>query len=299
VVFLSETAQSDVYVADFDMKSEALSTPKRLTLDDRNDLATAWSPDSTAVLFVSTRNGTADIFKQNIHSDTAEPLVTGPGDQTNARVASGGRWLLYFDGLATPVRLMRVPVDGGAPQPVVAVSPEAGGFANRFQTVHLHCSVQGRCVMAERDGAGARVFSVDPGRGKGAELGRFPANVAAVTLSPDGESVAFVVPGDDGRRNHIRFMSFDGKAAPDLVIQQASWLSSLDGLASGSGFLSVDVAPAGAERRLLFIRPDGTSRVLWSERGLRLIWAIPSPDGKHIALNAQPVQRDVWMMTDF
>jgi len=153
--------------------------------------------------------------------------------------------------------------------------------------------------MAERDGAGARVFSVDPGRGKGAELGRFPANVAAVTLSPDGESVAFVVPGDDGRRNHIRFMSFDGKAAPDLVIQQASWLSSLDGLASGSGFLSVDVAPAGAERRLLFIRPDGTSRVLWSERGLRLIWAIPSPDGKHIALNAQPVQRDVWMMTDF
>ena len=102
VVFLSETAQSDVYVADFDMKSGALSTPKRLTLDDRDDLPTDWSPDSNAVLFVSTRNGTADIFKQNIHSDTAEPLVTGPGDQTNARVASGGRWLLYFDGLATP-----------------------------------------------------------------------------------------------------------------------------------------------------------------------------------------------------
>ena len=161
---------------------------------------------------------------------------------------------------------MRVPVDGGAPQPVVAVSPEAGGHANRFQTVHLHCSVHGRCVMAERDGAGVRVFSVDPGRGKGAELGRFPANLTAATLSPDGESVAFVIPGDDGRRNRIRFMSFEGKAAPDLVISQASWLSSLDALASGSGFLSVDVAAAGAERRLLFIRPDGTSHVLWSER---------------------------------
>jgi hypothetical protein len=94
-------------------------------------------------------------------------------------------------------------------------------------------------------------------------------------------------------------MSFEGKAAPDLVIWQASWLSSLDALASGSGFLSVDFGGAGAERRLLFIRPDGTSHVLWSGGGLRVMWAIPSPDGKPIALNAQPMQRDVWLMTDF
>ena len=55
-------------------------------------------------------------------------------------------------------------------------------------------------------------------------------------------------------------------------------------------------AKAGSE--LLFIRPDGTSHVLWSQQGAP-VTAIPSPDGTHLAIAGWTRQSNVWMLTDF
>jgi Tol biopolymer transport system component len=129
VVFVSNTAQSDVYVADFDMRSSRLTAPRRLTLDERRDYPTAWTPDSRSILFTSTRNGTADIFRQDIDSDTAEPLVVGPGDQVFGRITGDGRWILYLDSVSppAPMRIMRAPLTGGASQHCLwyVISPAA------------------------------------------------------------------------------------------------------------------------------------------------------------------------------
>ena len=58
VAFLRVDYQTDVYVADFDARRGLTTSPRRLTLDDRDDAPTAWTPDGEAVLFDSARNGT-------------------------------------------------------------------------------------------------------------------------------------------------------------------------------------------------------------------------------------------------
>ena len=289
VVFLSNTAQSDVYVADFQMRSSSLSAPRRLTLDERRDYPTAWTPDSRSILFTSTRNGTADIFRQDIDSDTAEPLVVGPGDQVFGRVTSDGQWILYLDSVSppAPMRIMRAPLRGGASQPLFVVHDFAG----------CHCSPRGPCVVLYTEGAEMVVSAVDPVAGKGGELTRVPGNTSAATISADGAGLAFVAPGENGRQNRIRVVSFTGKPARDISVPQANWLASLDGLSDGSGFFSLDNTTN--RRNLLFIRPDGTSQVLWSPPGLGGGWAIPAPDGKHVAINAEITQSNIWLMTDF
>ena len=85
LAFLRVDYQTDVYVADFDARRGLTTSPRRLTLDDRDDVPTAWTPDGEAVLFESARNGTSDIFKQRLDSDVAEPLVVGPRDQDMAQ----------------------------------------------------------------------------------------------------------------------------------------------------------------------------------------------------------------------
>jgi Tol biopolymer transport system component len=289
VVFWSNAGQSDVYVADFNAPSSTLSTPRRLTLDERNDYPTAWTPDSKSILFTSTRNGTADIFRQEIDSDSPEPLVVGPGDQIFGRVTSDGEWIVYLDAASppAPMRLMRAPLTGGASQPLFVVRQFAG----------CQCAPRGRCVVLDTEGADIVVSAVDPVHGKGAELARIPASTTAAALLPDGEGLAFVATGENGRQNRIRMLSFTGKPVRDVLASDANWLASLDGLSDGSGFFSLDT-PTN-RHNFLFIRPDGTSQVLWSPPGLAGGWAIPSPDGKHVAINAELTQSNIWMITDF
>jgi hypothetical protein len=59
---------------------------------------------------------------------------------------------------------------------------------------------------------------------------------------------------------------------------------------------STDQTPSG--RALLFIRLDGTSHVLWSQQGAP-VFAVPSPDGTHLAIAGWTRQSNVWMLTDF
>jgi len=84
-----------------------------------------------------------------------------------------------------------------------------------------------------------------------------------------------------------------GCAAQRHNCAQCWELMNLACLPSGAGFFSVD------GRNLLFITPDGASRVLWSPVGLQPMWAEPAPDGRHLAINVGSGQTNVWMLTDF
>ena len=59
-----------------------------------------------------------------------------------------------------------------------------------------------------------------------------------------------------------------------------------------------DFWSASTRRCGAIIRPDGTSRVLWSQQG-DSVAAIPSPDGTHLAIAGWTRQSNVWMLTDF
>jgi hypothetical protein len=65
----------------------------------------------------------------------------------------------------------------------------------------------------------------------------------------------------------------------------------------GSGWLSVNNTPERSE--LLNISRDGKSRTLWTSEEVTLLAAIPSRDGKHLAIEATTTMGNVWMMTGF
>jgi DNA-binding winged helix-turn-helix (wHTH) protein len=158
VAFRSASYQEDVYVASFDRRRGVMGAPRRLTLDDRDDVPLDWTPDSTTVLLVSTRNGAAHIFKQRLDSDIAEPFITTPGSQEVVRLTSDGRWVLYKDRTPQGMRIMRVPLAGGTPELVY----RGGG--------DLMCAAHGRCVLPQVEGDAQIVRSLDPIRGLAVNL---------------------------------------------------------------------------------------------------------------------------------
>ncbi len=282
LAFVRIDYQTDVYVADFDARRGLTSSPRRLTLDDRDDAPTAWTPDNGAVLFESARNGTADIFKQGLDSDVAEPLVGGPGDQDQPRVTSDGKWVLYRDSAGEGrVRIMRVPVIGGASEALTTM-----------RRAIVHCSAHGRCVVLDFQGSQIVISEIDPLRGKGPELVRIP-DTAGAYLLPDGDAIGTIVTGQAGPRNRVRIVSFTGKASMDIIVRGAKELGNLTWLPSGEGFFAID------GNSLLFVTTDGVSRVLWSPESLEPWWAEPSPDSKHLAIHMGSGQVNAWMLSNF
>ena len=281
VAFLSASYQEDVYVASCDLRRGVMAAPQRLTLDDRDDVPFDWMPDSTTLLLASTRNGAAHIFKQRLDSEVAEPFITSPGSQEIVRVTSDGRWVLYMDRTPHGMRIMRIPLTGGTPELVDR------GYGD------LQCAAHGRCVFAQfKDGADS-IWSLDPLRGLSVELGRVPAGSSGSWVLPDGNAFAYVVPQDKGPLNVVRVISFTGKPAQDIVVQQATSLMNLDWLPSDSGFLTTD------HGNLLLVWRSGASRVLWSPAPLQAWWAIPSPDERHLAIDVSSQHSNVWMVSGF
>jgi len=279
--------QSDIYIADLDTARPRLGALQRLTMDERNDKPLAWVPDGSAVVFYSDRNGSMDIFKQRIDSDTAEPLVTGAGTQYLPRVTSDGRWVLFVErGTQGSYGIMRVPLDGGRPEQILTKSDYAAP----------RCAARGQCVVLEARGESMTVSEFDPVRGRGRELATLPLSHFGADVSPTGNEFAFVVPDAEPRRR-IRVVSFIGKAPKDIIVGSAGALANLDWLPDGSGFLTVNRSLVRAD--LLLVHLDGHADVLWSGDRQAGLWALPAPDGKRVALHVVTRQSDVWMLQAF
>ena len=216
LAFLSEARQSDVYVARFDPRAEHIETPQPLTLDDWDDAAQSWTPDSSTLLISSNRN-TMDIFKRRLDSDVEEPLVVEPGDQYRPEVTSDGQWVLYVD-LRPPARIMRIPISGGTPEPVVTA-------LNSWAIPR--CSFRGRCVLEQEESTTLVISALDPLRGKGAELGRISTNVAGWCLLPDGNGGASLLAAANGRRLSESNRSSDIRRKTSWFRAQPAWTISI------------------------------------------------------------------------
>jgi Tol biopolymer transport system component len=69
---------------------------RRLTLDENENDLTAWTPDSTAALFNSDRNGTWEIFKQATEQSLAESLITSEEQLSQPGMTPDGSEVLYY-----------------------------------------------------------------------------------------------------------------------------------------------------------------------------------------------------------
>jgi DNA-binding winged helix-turn-helix (wHTH) protein/Tol biopolymer transport system component len=287
VVITRDIRHGDIYLARFDERQgRLLDTPRRVTSDERGSYPGAWTPDGQTFVFNLGQSGSQDIFKRKLDAESAEALVGGPGHQVLPRMSSDGRWVLFPEPIgAEGSRVMRVPLAGGRPAQVFTTT----------RAVWPRCAVRGRCVLFEQEKDEWIISSLDPLRGKGERLCSIPFNTRGEDLSPDGNAVALVVD-DAPPLNRIRIYSLKGELRTDVVVENVTMLANLDWSGTGGGFFSTSVTPRG--RDLIFIRLDGTSRVLWSYPGTPVA-ATPSPDGTHLAIAGWTRQSNAWMVTNF
>jgi len=285
VALLTATHQYHVYVAGFDQGAARLDTPRRLAQSDFEEWPTAWTPDNRSVIFTSRHGLQMNIYRRSIEGGDPKLLVTGPDDIGYPRVSGDGRWLLFrqTSSLATANegwRVMRAPVEGGLAEEVYA------GDGDPWP----QCSISGGCVVVDLYGGKTIISSLDPLKGKGAVLATLPPMEDGYVM-PSGTEFFYLAQG-----NHIRIVSFRGMPPSDITVRDASVLANPHSLPDGSGWLSVNRGSDRAE--LLYITRDGRSRVLWAPDFPMVDVAIPSPDGRHLAIGTDMPGGSVWLMAD-
>jgi Tol biopolymer transport system component len=190
LVLLKTAFQTQIYLGELAAAGTRMHPARRLTNNEADDEPFAWTPDSQAVLFDSDRNGTRDIFKQGINedADAAQRLTEGPQDVFGPHVTPDGAWILYIEipeGAASgKERLMRIPISGGAPQPVLEMRRGWHMCARPPASF---------CVISEesQDAKQLTITAFDPLKGRGKVLLTLPTESGDdVGLSPDGHILA-------------------------------------------------------------------------------------------------------------
>jgi len=300
LLLLKSTFQMQVYLGELTAGGTHLNPPRRLTNDEANDFPTAWTADSKTLLIRSDRNGGGGIYKQAIGQDTMEPVVAGSQHNTGgARLSADGAWILYREwpktaGPSTPIPLMRIPVSGGVPQPVLeSRNPKFFGCARAPASL---------CVGLEGspDDRLLTLSAFDPLKGRGKVLTTIekdPSRYYAVALSPDGST--FAISRTTEAEIHIRLLSLSG--GPESEITVKGWPNlggDLEWSADGKGLYCASSSPQAST--LLYVDLKGNAKPLWEKKGpVGVVWSIPSPDGRYLAIMGVVYNSNVWMLEGF
>jgi Tol biopolymer transport system component len=301
--------QLDVYVAEFFANGPRLSTPRRLTLNDADDLPLDWTIDNKSVLFMSTRtagNGILDIFTQRIDQNSGEMVLSGPEQKTVARLNPDGTQIIYLippnlqsvtsqgrpelpSGPQT-VRVMRAPIQGG-PSQVILEGPD---IAN-FQCSRAPANV---CILGQSQSKSYVFAAFDPTKGVQREFARLEQTAAGWNwgLSPDGTTIGAVEL--TGTNRQIRLISLTGQPSRTIALKDWDNLASLDWAADGKGFF-ISSNPTGHLSTLLYVDLAGNAYSLWQVKNYQATWGIPSHDGKYVAISAPTTECNAWVVENF
>jgi serine/threonine protein kinase/Tol biopolymer transport system component len=313
VVLQREYSQADVYVGRLSADATHLSDPVRLTLDDRTDLPTAWMPDGHRVIFGSDRSGNFHIYTQSVDDRTAQLLIGGDGDQSSPRVTPDNKWILYRLKLpgAKETHLMRSPIEGGPVQQLFAST-----------SFGYHCGLHALCVLDQDEmgntgqtsgSTNARTqqraittYRLDPLTGPKErlvtrEVGRA---IPGTAVSPDGNQLAHVVRAPECHvcaeffDSAIRVVSLSGQIQREILVKGGA-IRGIDWAPNGRGFF-VGVLDETNQRpaRVSFIDLSGTEHLLWQTRATDAIWAVPSPDGRYLAIRGSTRESNLWSIEE-
>jgi len=296
-------AQEDVYVGRLSSDNTHLTTPVRLTLDDRNDVPTAWIPDGRRVIFDSDRSGSSHIYTQGIDSPTPELVVAGEGEQLRPRVTPDKQWILYTSRLpgSKVQRLMRSPIEGG---PGLELAT-GGDFAS------IRCGLRALCVIEQYDEGAfpprTITYRLDPMAGRKERLFTRPAGDSDIAVSPDGSQIAYLVAPDCENCSQsflsIRVVSLTGRTQQEIPTPlrfSDSGFSSLYWAPDARGFF-VGASADNGSGRLYFVGLSGTLHVLWQTPvplAPGLFWGVPSPDGRYLSIRAEPAETNLWSLEE-
>jgi Tol biopolymer transport system component/DNA-binding winged helix-turn-helix (wHTH) protein len=301
--------QNDVYVAELQPGGKRIGTFRRLTLDERQDYPYSWTPDSKAVFFASDRDGRSHIFKQAIDQTQPELVVGGNDDLGVARLTPDGSALLYVvapkeGDSSRNVRIMRVPLAGG-PSQFVLQSP----LMWNQQCARLPSTL---CIYSRTVQNQGSFFSFDPLNGTGKLLATVEGGAFNWTLSPDGKYLATVKRGfqtdfgivqtDPG----IQILSIADGSKRTIPVPGWAGIRNVDWSADGKSlwtpaFHKKDGWRFTGLESFAFLNIDLNGRVtaMLEKGNVSFYWAIPSPDGHHLALAAATHSSNVWLLQNF
>jgi serine/threonine protein kinase len=286
------------YVAELAPGGTHLLQLRHFPLNDTMDGISDWTADGKTIILYANRTGRFGIYKQSLDADTAEALVT-KGYGGMPLVTPDGKWVLYLGSAqgpgyspTEPLPLMRVAINGGPSDRLLTARPWAFITCSR--------SASGMCVLAEpNDNRQQAIITVlDPLKGRGAELVRFPLdpnhNDWFVDLSPDGTRLATMRTPT----SPIEILSLRGRPTQQIKVKGWSNCSTYSWAADGRSLLVVSDG-VGGRRTLLHVDLQGNPQVLWEGLGSGQTVAIPSRDGRRLAISNWTTDGNIWMMENF
>jgi Tol biopolymer transport system component/DNA-binding winged helix-turn-helix (wHTH) protein len=291
LVVLRSNEVPQVFIADRDAASHRWKEPRRLTLDDNVNLADTWTADSKAVLFVSNRNGTWKLFKQNIDETTPEVLAEGRRIAT-PRLSPDGSQVLYLSSsdpndASLPASLMSRPLAGGTPHTII----QEKGIYNH-QCAKAPSTL---CILSQLDGQDTVLRPFDLEHGAGRELMRIPDWSGNWSLSSDGSKLVIFLD----HQHHIRFVSLGTGAAHDVTIKD--WPVDCGDWAADRK--SVFMSSYAAKGLPVILEVDQTGKakvVLRGSPNTDFSFMIQSPDARYgLVVEGIPSDSNAWIVNDF
>ena len=292
VIFLKGNWLPSVYVGTLSADDTHLLAHRRLTLDENENIPSAWTTDSKAVLFASDRNGTREIFKQAIDQPVAERLVSSADQLSQPRVTPDGSGILYIstpktgnpDALSS---ILAIPMGGGTPHLVLK--------DRRIWNVQCARLPSTTCLYSITRGNTSETFRFDVSSGKSTEPPQIDPD-CNWSLSPDGSERAIVVFGANDGRIHLRSTS-TGETR-QVFVKGWNGLMSAGWSADGKSLL-VSWHNFEHESALLKVTLDGKASVLINSGNPELWGAMPSPNGRLLAIAEAGGPKNVWQIENF
>jgi Tol biopolymer transport system component len=114
-------------------------------------------------------------------------------------------------------------------------------------------------------------------------------------LAPDGSRFLTWQPGL--RNGLVQIRSLNGTVQKELRLAGWNELIDVEWNSDGKSLLVSAKTPRGFS--LLRTDLDGHVQTLWNSSAVSIMYPIPSPDGKQLALNVQMEDVNVWMLEGF
>ena len=298
LLFLRRTSSPEVFVADVASDGARLGALHRLSLEERRNLPFAWTADNKSVIFASDRDGAFHIFKQSPDQPAPDLLVGGERNAEGARLTPNGSEILYLlipspNDTDRRVRLMRMPVSGGTPQEVLA----GIGITN----VQCGRAPSNVCLYSRFSPNGLVFVTFDPLSGKEKEVTRIEDQEWYAynwTLSPDGSTLALSKKHRTQDHAAIHLLPVSGGSERTITAEPWSGIAYMDWAADGRTLWVRALSPAGVPT-LLSVDLHGKATPALQEPDMELGWAIPSPDGRRVAVWKASKTSNAWVLDGF
>ncbi len=289
-VFMKLRQQDSVFIASINKVSGELRETTAVRSEGWNAGWPLWTGDGRKIAFYSTRRGEFGFYIEDLQTREVQAVVTGLHYRRQAALTSDGKWLLFTRphsqaSAGRSVELMRMPLDGGPPTPLLTGK------------ILFQCAVRAAvCVLSEVENDQRVYFQLDPIKGRGALLAHtqnldVPSDFDW-SLSPDGRNVAYI-PKSFGKQ--IGILSMEDGSSRTITVE-GSQLESPTWAADNQHLYVTN--HRGEKWDLLYVDPSGKYKTAWTAQAWIVSPAV-SPDGERIAFQQRSFEGSYAMLENY